>query len=449
MKIARLSVRTRLTLWFAAALALLLTVFSVGVYTLVRAHLLQQMNAHLDKNLQAIADTLHAHPEEIDEHILSEFFAVHSGGDTIYTTPAWEFAQLQALATAPSDAIGPYWQEQVPYFIKSTQVQTADLTYAVVTAEAGTVLADTLASVRNTLAAGFVLALISALAGGYFLAARALKPARTLADAAENISAARLDARLPVENPRDEFGRLAGAFNRTLTRLADAFAQLHRFTADASHELRTPLTAIRSVGEAALAQPPHGGGDREAIGSMLEEVERLTHLVDSLLALARADRDAAVLDRRAFDLAGLVEEVAEFLRALAEEKHQRLVVDLAQRPTITADRPSVRQAVINVIHNALRYSPPHGEILVHLSVHDARAVLDVIDHGPGIAPEHRERIFERFYRIDNDRARDRGGAGLGLAIAQWAVGCNHGRITALPAAGGGACLRIELPVSRE
>lgn len=156
----------------------------------------------------------------------------------------------------------------------------------------------------------------------------------------------------------------------------------------------TPLTAIRSVGEAALAQPPHGGGDREAIGSMLEEVERLTHLVDSLLALGRADRDAAVLDRRAFDLAGLVEEVAEFLRALAEEKHQRLVVDLAQWPTITADRPSVRQAVINVIHNALRYSPPHGEILVHLSVHDARAVLDVIDHGPGIAPEHRERIFE-------------------------------------------------------
>ena len=446
MTIARLSVRTRLTLWFAAALAVLLTAFSVGVYTLVRAHLLQQMNAQLDKNLQAIADTLHAHPDEIDEHILSEFFAVHSGGETIYTTPAWEFAQLQSLAAAPGGTIGPYWQEQVPYFVKSTRVPTADLTYAVVTAEAGTVLADTLASVRNTLAAGFVVALISALAGGYFLAARALKPARTLADAAQNISAARLDARLPVDNPRDEFGRLAGAFNRTLTRLADAFAQLHRFTADASHELRTPLTAIRSVGEAALAQPPQG--DREAIGSMLEEVERLTHLVDSLLALARADRDAAVLDRRVFDLAGLVEEVAEFLRALAEEKHQRLIVNLTQRAAITADRPSLRQAVINVIHNALQYSPPRSEILVHLSVHDARAVLDVIDQGPGIAPEHRERIFERFYRIDPGRARDRGGAGLGLAIAQWAVGVNHGRITALPAAGG-ACLRIELPVARE
>ena len=165
-----------------------------------------------------------------------------------------------------------------------------------------------------------------AIAGGYFLAGRVLAPVGAMADKAREITAESLAERLPVDNAEDEFGRLATVFNDTLSRLQDAFERLRRFTADASHELRTPLTAMRSVGEVALRNTLDAGAYRDVIGSMLEEVDRLTRLVESLLTLTRANSGKVQLAPEALDLGALAGNVIDQLRVLADEKQQELTL---------------------------------------------------------------------------------------------------------------------------
>src|SRR5216684_8498407 len=189
-----------------------------------------------------------------------------------------------------------------------------------------------------------------------------------LARKAERISAERLNERLPIENPEDELGHLAQAFNATLARLEAAFDQLRRFTADASHELRTPLTAIRSVGEVALQVPKSVTEYRDVIGSMLEETDRLTRLVDSLLTLSRADAGHIHLQRTDISLLGLVQEATSLVEVLAEEKQQRVSVEGDPALIVPGDRLILRQALVNLIDNAIKYSPAEAQILVRVAV---------------------------------------------------------------------------------
>jgi heavy metal sensor kinase len=267
-----------------------------------------------------------------------------------------------------------------------------------------------------------------------------------MADKAREITADSLNERLPVGNPKDEFGRLATVFNDTLSRLHDSFDRLRRFTADASHELRTPLTAVRSVGEVALQVPLDSGGYRDVIGSMLEEVDRLTRLVDSLLTLTRADSGATRPVREVVELAVLAGNVAEHLRVLAEEKQQSLSVQSAARVEAVCDPAILRLGLMNLLHNAIKYTPYGGAIHIRATATaSGQPSIEVQDTGPGIPAAHQERIFERFYRVDSGRARESGGAGLGLAIARWAVAANGGRIELESEESKGSLFRIVLP----
>jgi signal transduction histidine kinase len=236
-------------------------------------------------------------------------------------------------------------------------------------------------------------------------------------------------------------------FNDTFARLERSFAQMRRFTADASHELRTPLTAIRSVGEVGLRAPRDEKAYRDIIGTMLEEVDRLRHLVEGLLTLSRADAGAVKLTPEPVDLAALAREVVHHLGVLAEEKHQSLAVEAVQPVQVWVDRLVLRQAVINVVDNAIKYSPAEAHIRVVVQEQLSSATLAVIDTGPGIAPQHRARIFDRFYRVDTARSRQRGGTGLGLSIARWAVEAHGGHIELESEEGRGSTFRIVLPVS--
>jgi signal transduction histidine kinase len=184
-----------------------------------------------------------------------------------------------------------------------------------------------------------------AFVGGYFLAGRVLAPVGAMADTARRITAESLHARLPVDNRDVEFGRLAGVFNDTLTRLQDAFEQLRRFTADASHELRTPLTAMRSGGEVALHRPLTAAAYRDVIGSMLEEVDRLTRLVDSLLTLTRAEAGRIPLSLQLVDLGELVVGATDSLRVLAEDKEQTLSVAVEPNVRAECDSGILRQGI--------------------------------------------------------------------------------------------------------
>jgi heavy metal sensor kinase len=266
-----------------------------------------------------------------------------------------------------------------------------------------------------------------------------------IAARARQITAESLEGRLPVHNPYDELGQLAAVFNATLARLENSFAELRRFTADASHELRTPLTALRAVGEAAL-RPDAGDPKslRDALSSMLEETRRLSDLVDALLLLAQADTGVIIASLEQVDLAELLSEVRDALLVLAEEKSQQLEI-VAGQLTVRADRELLRLALLNLVHNAIRYSAEGLVISLRIQRRDANAVVEVVDQGPGIAPEHQKKIFDRFYRIDQARSRASGGAGLGLAIARWAIERQGGQVELESELGRGSLFRILMP----
>ena len=294
---------------------------------------------------------------------------------------------------------------------------------------------------------GLPLALGLAGAGGYFLARRALGPVERMARRAREISAEQLGARLHVENPHDELGVLAHSFNETLARLEQSFEQLKRFTSDASHELRTPLTAIRSVGEVGLQQDGNSEHYREVIGSMLEEAEHLGRLVESLLTISRADSGQIRLTPTRVGLTPLVREVSTLLEVLAEEKDQSISLDGDETISLSADPVILRQIVINLLDNAIKYSPRGGQISVHVLRSDAdTACVEFEDSGPGIPSQHREKVFDRFYRIDEARSRDAGGAGLGLAIAKWGAEAHDGKLE-LESGNAGCVFRLLLPLS--
>jgi heavy metal sensor kinase len=295
----------------------------------------------------------------------------------------------------------------------------------------------------------FGLPLIVALAGvsGYVLARRALVPIGHLASEARRITAERLHERVSVPNQHDEVGQLAAVINETIARLERSFGQLRRFTADASHELRTPLAVIRGIGEGGLAETRTPAEYQEAIGSMLEEVDRLTSLVDTLLRLSYGDAGAIKLTREPTDLGQLTRSVVASLSVLAEERHQQIELDVADGALCHVDRLVVREAITNVVDNAIKYGPRGSTVEVCVRSDGRQAQLTVVDEGPGIAPEHRERIFDRFVRLDEARSRENGGAGLGLAIAKWAVEVNGGHISVDSRPQSGTVFRIVLPTA--
>lgn len=309
-------------------------------------------------------------------------------------------------------------------------------------------LQETLREVLWALALGVPVALLLAAAAGYLMAGRTLRPIVEMTEQARQITSESLAKRLPNPNPHDELGRLATVFNETLHRLETSFESLRRFTADASHELRTPLTALRSVGEVALRENGDAASLRDTIGSMLEEAERLHDLADTLLTLARVESGRFTPVLEPVVVAPLVGAVCESLEVLAAEKQQRVEITATPGLVVAADPVLLRQAVMNLVHNAIRYGAPGSGVHVSSFAEGDHAVIEVSDDGPGIAPEHQSRVFERFYRVDKARTRAEGGAGLGLALASLSVELLGGSIGLESELGKGSRFRIRLPKSQ-
>ena len=444
------SVRMRLTLWHAGMLALILLVFAGSIYFFVRAKLYKQVEIRLDQDLALIAQTLRAAPEEtreIEAHSVVPVFRIMDGDWPLYVSGAWSAAELdQAMAEVRP---GERWIWRAPndrrYHLRQIMVAIGDKTYAVAVGHDSEQTHRALNRLAIVLLVGAPLVVLVSLISGYFLATRALRPVQAMADKARAIGADNLSQRLAVHNPNDELGHLATVLNDTFVRLEQAFERLKRFTQDAAHELRTPLAVIRSVGEVGLQAPQAPDRYREVIASMLEETERLTRLVDGLLTLARADARRVPLERKPEDLRALCHEVTECLRVLTEEKQQTLAFAALHSVTANVDRNFLRQALINIVANAIRFTPAQGAIQIGLARDGANATIEISDDGPGIAPEHQARLFERFYRVDRSRSQETGGTGLGLAIARWAVEANGGRIELDSAPGRGSRFRIVLP----
>jgi len=449
MRIGPPSVRARLALWHAGVLTLIVCIFSTGILLFVKERLYAGLDAQLGRELATVDRVYREEPGELKD-LPSDFgltlFQVDEGGGIRHQTEAWEREGLgRALQNGGAESPVSW---TAPDGRRYRVQKISGPSYRVAAAMEESLLRHTLWTLAVILAMGVPFAAGLAVAGGYFLAGRVLSPVGAMADKAREITAESLAERLPVDNPEDEFGRLATVFNETLSRLHDAFERLRRFTADASHELRTPLTAMRSVGEVALQGPLDPAAYRDVIGSMLEEVDRLTRLVDSLLTLTRAESGRIPLASEAVDLGELAGSVADQLRVLAEEKQQSLSVHAAAPVRVRCDPAILRLGLMNLLHNAIKYTPNGGAIRVGVATAlPWHAAIEVQDTGPGIPAAHRQRIFERFYRVDAGRSTDAGGVGLGLAIARWAVEANGGRIELESEDGKGSLFRVVLPAT--
>jgi heavy metal sensor kinase len=282
--------------------------------------------------------------------------------------------------------------------------------------------------------------------GGYSLTRRWLKPLDDMVAEANRITAEDLDLRLPVDNPHDELGRLAAVFNVTLDRLENSFVTLGRFVADASHELRTPLTTLRSVGEVGLKRSRTEAEYREIIASMLEEAQRLQVLVQRLLELARVEGGREKIDHGPVRLDRFVVDCVGELEILAEDKQQRIAFDTVECDVVT-DPFILRQALKNLVDNAIKYSPAGAKISVSVERVEKGCRVTVADEGPGIAPEHRPFITDRFFRTDSSRDRSKGGFGLGLALTNAYMRVLGGSLEFQPGVPQGSRFILTLPIA--
>ncbi len=446
------SVRLRLTLWYAGVLAAILLLFATGLYLFLRQNLYSELDRQLHDDFEAAEEILERGPQgqvqsrgharhERDARVL-EVWSLQ--GHALYREGTAELgrpvlgAKGGVVARTVREASGAYWR------VRSAAYPIAQLPALIRVGRSEARLRHQLDQLLVGIALGLPLAVALACLGGYLLAGRALAPVGQMAARARTISAERLGERLPIENPGDELGQLGSVFNQTLARLERSFEALRRFTADAAHELRTPLTALKAVGELGLRDATDESACREVIGSMLEEADRLARLTDTLLMLTRGEARKAKLEPKPVELAGLCQQIVALLGVLAEEKGQSVTVE-GSALEAWAEPQILRQALINILDNAIKHSPAASHIRVVVSSRQAEAVVEVFDQGPGVPVEHQERIFERFYRVDKARARNTGGAGLGLAIARWAVEAHGGRIEVENRDAGGCCFRICLP----
>jgi signal transduction histidine kinase len=269
---------------------------------------------------------------------------------------------------------------------------------------------------------------------------------------AHRIGVENLNERLPVVNPRDELGRLAATFNDLLTRLSSAFEIQRRFMADASHELRTPISVVRSTASITLAKDHRSEEDyRSAVGIVETQARRLSRIVDDMLRLARADSGQFTLQTRAFHIDEMLLEAAQAATVLAREKEIRIAIgDIPESP-FHGDEDLLRQMVLNLLDNAVKYTPERGEVslgMVGMEKVNGSYLIRVKDNGAGIPTEAQSYIFDRFYRVDRGRSRSEGaGAGLGLAIARWIAEIHGGTLQLESSGEGGSTFVATLPVT--
>ena len=281
---------------------------------------------------------------------------------------------------------------------------------------------------------------------GYWLMRQALRPVDEITKSARAITCTNLGDRLPLISTGDEIERLSRALNEMITRLDDAFQNIARFTADASHELRTPLTILRLELEGIVQHRELAPQLVDQIESALEEAQHLSGIVENLLVIARLDSGAIPIERAPLNLGDLVASVVEPMQVLAEEKRVSLRCEVSSNVCVEGDQLHLKQLILNLVDNAIKYTPAGGQIIIRVAGGDRSATLEVVDTGVGISSRALPHIFERFYRADKARSRNSKGAGLGLAIVRATCEAHKGEIRVLSTEGLGSSFFVELPL---
>lgn len=460
------SVRVRLTLWYTAVLTLVLIVLCLITYFIFWRSALQRTDVNLSELSEAFLTTLDAEVKDqsgpdsfrlagqvaITEHRFRDHvFAIFDESGKIIVSS--QDVPPAAAATGPSPAgalSSPSFQRFLEASSRSERLfgnvkggedgyrgfarhfSSEGKTYIFVILQSLHLQEEMLEEVTSTFAWVIPIAIVLASVGGYFLARKSLAPVVAMSRQAGRIGAANLHERLAVQNDRDELGHLARSFNSLLDRLSQSFERQRRFMADASHELRTPVAILRGEAEVALSQQARSTEEyRESLGILHHEAERLTHIVEDLFTLTRADAGQYPLQPRDFYLDELVGECVHSARTLALAKKISLNFQEASESPIHADESLLRRMILNLLDNAIKYTAEGGRVTVTCGRSGEEYALSIMDTGGGIPTDLQPRIFERFFRADKARSRaenDGGGAGLGLSISRWIAEAHHGRL---------------------
>lgn len=436
-------IRRRLTAWYAGSVFVLLLASVLSMRAIARRALSVQHGDSVEHALGLVRSFFRA---ELSEYQDVNVTLAHIAGELVFADMGFEFLRpdstLFAAARRPSptsqplaptrEYVVPLERDLAPGWRLRLTVSVAALTSARHRIDQATLIALPIAVALAALA-------------GWLVTGRALRPVAMMADAAERIGGGTMGAsRLPIADPNDELGRLGRHFNALLDRLDGALAQQRRFLADAAHELRTPLARMLGEAEARLASPP-AADDRASLERIHGDLRRASSLVDELMQLARADTGSvdAVLGPAFLD--DVVSDAVAPWHAEARRRGVALDVTALDEAPARLDSRLIHRLVGVLLHNALQYTPPGGRVEVRVTCLDQHAVLEVEDSGIGIAPEERERVFERFFRGGAARQRAPEGSGLGLAIAGWIARQHGATITAGEGHLGGALIRFDVP----
>lgn len=460
--------RLRLTLWYGSALALILIIFSTVLYTVTERGLRDRVDQSLEETATAAVRSL----EErgflplIDEDQLmnqfpelariDKFFQIFSSSGTItirspnikqHEVPLSRTA-LEVAFTGKSTLESAKYPNEPPLRLISVPIiYRGTLLYIVQVGTSMDSVEQTLHRLLLILLITMPVALMVSLAGGWFLAGRALRPVDTITVAAQRIAGGDLTQRLTVPPSSDEIGRLAATFNNMIARLDTSFRQIRQFSSDASHELRTPLTVMKGEAELALRRPRPTEDYQTVLLSNLEEIDRMSRIVDELLFLSRADMGEIKMEHKAIQLELLVEDIQRQASLLGQEWNIRVILGKVTPATVLGDDLRLRELLLNLVDNAVKYSRPGGKVEIRLQTEGPLVKVSVIDEGIGITPEAHKQIFDRFYRTDEARAHTKKGTGLGLSISAWIAEAHQGRIEVQSEPGKGSTFTLILPLA--
>jgi heavy metal sensor kinase len=472
------SVRVRLTFWYTGLLALFLLILSGITYFIFWRSTLQRTDSNLSELAETFLTTVRAEMQDnfgpdapkiatqeaiiehrFRDHVLAVFDAngevLASSQDSPNETSPPPILRSDSFRRFVSAAkTRERWLQNVKggksgYRGYSRQFQLKGQSYLLCIAQSLHAQEEMLQEVRATFAWVIPMAILLASLGGYFLARKSLAPVVAMSMKAGRISAENLSERLPIQNAKDELGRLAAAFNALLERVDRSFERQRQFMSDASHELRTPAAILRGESEVALSRRERTADEyRESLAVLHAEAQRLTQIVEDLFTLTRADAGQYPLCPKDFYLDELIAECTQATRCLAGAKKIALTCELPEELLIRADEALVRRMLLNLLDNAIKYTPPGGRVTVSCGRAGAEYTVSVTDTGEGIPADLQERVFERFFRADKARTHsdeNRGGAGLGLSIARWIAQAHGGRLILARSDDTGSTFTVLLP----
>ena len=456
-----LPVRTRLTVWYVIVLAVILLAWSGFLFLELRTDLYSGIDQSLASRAAQVVlgfqgrdegefkDVADAPPgiinrAEYASQLVSADGAVLESSGSVAEKPMASPAIIgKAMSGAKVFKTVRLGTTQEPYRVYAVSFVTSAGRRVIVLGTKTEPADESLERLLRLLGVSLPLALILAAGGGWLLARRALRPVARITAEASAIGIAQIDERVEVPATTDELSELALTLNRMLDRLQSGIEDKRRFIADASHELRTPLAIMRAELDVTLADEDPSRDAVAVLASSREEVVRMTRLVENLLTLARVDEGRLALLVAPVDLGELASTVVAGMEPVASERNVRVDVS---GPTVIAagDKEYLAQVVSNLLDNALKYSPDSGTVSIRTWINGAEAGLDVADEGPGIPPDLAEKVFERFFRVDEARSRERGGSGLGLAIVRDIAAAHRGSVEVMPQTEHGALLRLTL-----